>query len=91
MTNDLNLRLAQHQEGLGYRSYTASRRPVELIWSQQFTSHDDAFTCERQVKGWSRAKKDALINSNWDEIHGIVTHERKTRRLKAKQLKSQSP
>jgi predicted GIY-YIG superfamily endonuclease len=89
MTNNLELRLAPHHQGLGYRSYTTSRRPVELIWSQQFPSHDEAFICERQIKGWSRSKKAALINGNWDEIHGIVTHERKTRRLKAKQLKSQ--
>ena len=59
MTSELELRLAEHQEGLEPKAYTFSRRPIELVWSQDFPNHDEAFRVERQIKGWSRAKKEA--------------------------------
>jgi putative endonuclease len=55
-TNNLTLRLAQHQAGEG-STYTRSRLPVELVFTQEFPSKHEAFLRERQVKGWSRAKK----------------------------------
>ena len=64
-TDDLEIRLAQHQSG-AIPGYTASRRPVQLVWSDQFTSRDDAFWVERKLKGWSRAKKEALIAGDWN-------------------------
>jgi len=84
MTNNLELRIAQHQTGVDPKSYTHSRRPVELVWSQAFQSHDDAFRCERQIKGWSRAKKEALIRGDWYGIHEIVKQERKQRKAKSR-------
>jgi putative endonuclease len=42
-----------------------SRRPVELIWSEHFERITDAIAVERQIKGWGRAKKEALIAGNW--------------------------
>jgi predicted GIY-YIG superfamily endonuclease len=59
-TDDLELRFAQHQTGaLG--GYTAKRRPVVLVWSDRLMTRDDVFAAERKLKGWSRAKKEALI------------------------------
>jgi predicted GIY-YIG superfamily endonuclease len=87
MTENLELRLAQHQSGFDSNSYTFSRRPVELVWSQAFSTHDEAFQREHQIKGWSRAKKEALICGDWDGIHEIVKTERKERRAKAKTQK----
>jgi tRNA/rRNA methyltransferase len=49
--------------------YTSSRLPVELVWSQDFTTRDEALAAERQIKGWSRAKKEALIAGDWDLLH----------------------
>ena len=66
-TNDLALRLAQHQAGEG-GVYTRSRLPVELVFGQEFPSEHQAFLRERQVKGWSRAKKEALIRGDFDEL-----------------------
>ncbi len=59
-TVDLTRRLAQHQSGVG-AAYTRSRRPVELVYSCEFERVDDAYACEKQVQGWSRAKREALI------------------------------
>ncbi|MEK9137936.1 MAG: GIY-YIG nuclease family protein [Bacteroidota bacterium] len=88
MTENLEQRLAQHRVGLIEKSYTHSRRPVELVWSAQFPTHDQAFRRERQIKGWSRAKKEALIRGDWDGIHEIVKQERKKRRAKSKKTEA---
>ena len=64
-TNHLVLRLAEHQAGEGC-AYTRKRLPVELVFSQEFASEHEAFLRERQVKGWSRAKKEALIRGDFD-------------------------
>ena len=64
-TDDLDLRMAQHHTGaLG--GYTAQRRPVALVWSESFLTRDEAFAAERGIKGWSRAKKEALIAGDWE-------------------------
>ena len=57
--NDLTKRIAEHQSG-AFAGYTWSRRPVELVWSQHFERITDAIAAERQIKGWSKAKKAAL-------------------------------
>ncbi|WP_081590550.1 GIY-YIG nuclease family protein [Blastomonas sp. AAP53] len=66
-TDDLEHRLSQHGSG-ACGGYTATRRPVELVWSDDFPSREDAFWVERQIKGWSRAKKEALIAGDWELI-----------------------
>ena len=63
-TDDLELRLAQHQDGT-FAGYTEKRKPVVLVWSDMFMTRDDAFWIERKLKGWSRAKKEALIVNDW--------------------------
>jgi predicted GIY-YIG superfamily endonuclease len=70
-TDNLEQRIAQHQAGaLG--GYTARRRPVVLLWSDAFQTRDDAFAVERQLKGWSRAKKAALIAGDWPRISELA-------------------
>ena len=78
-TTDLELRLAQHQAGY-FKGYTSSRLPVTLVWWTEMPNEHEAFLRERQIKGWSRAKKEALIQEDWDRIHAIVKQERKRRR-----------
>ena len=74
-TDALEQRLAQHEAGRE-SSYTAKRLPVALVWSQDFASRDEALTAERQIKGWSRAKKEALIAGDWQRLHELaVSHE----------------
>ncbi len=70
-TDDLEHRISQHASGaLG--GYTAKRRPIELVWSEDFFTREDAFWVERQIKGWSRAKKEALIAGDWDLISRLA-------------------
>ncbi len=66
-TDDLSHRVAQHHAGT-YPGYTCKRRPVELVWSSEMPSRHEAATCEKQIKGWSRAKKEALILGDWARI-----------------------
>src|SRR5918995_1401830 len=87
-TDDMNKRLWQHEQGVEPSSYTYGRRPVTLIWiSEECKHYSQALRWERQIKGWSRAKKQALIRGDFDEIHEIVKSERKQR----EQNKKRSP
>jgi putative endonuclease len=60
----LDKRIGEHQSG-SFKGYTSSRRPVELVWSQDFQWLNDAIACERRVKGWRREKKEALIRGDY--------------------------
>ncbi len=80
-TANLEMRMAQHQTGY-FKGYTSSRLPVELVWQQEFPTVHDAFVCERQIKGWTCAKKAALICGDFDAIHEIVKRERTRREAK---------
>src|SRR3954467_3718776 len=64
---DLGARVAEHNAGV-FGGYTAKRRPVTLIFSQHFESISDAIAAERQVKGWSRSKKEGLIGGDWARV-----------------------
>ena len=66
-TNNLEMRLACHQTG-EIPGYTKNRSPVKLVWSEEFSSREEAFYRERQVKGWSRSKKEALTKGDWNKI-----------------------
>lgn len=61
----LELRIGQHNAGV-YEGYTKRRRPVVLVWSEEFQQITDAIAFERRLKGWSRAKKEALIAGRHD-------------------------
>ena len=66
-TTDLPRRVAEHNEGLG-ANYTRDRRPVKLVFAEESASVETAFVREKQVQGWSRAKKRALIEGRWNEL-----------------------
>jgi putative endonuclease len=63
----LERRLEEHYTGMNCR-YTKSRRPVTLVWSQAFQQITDAIAAERKIKGWSRAKKEALIRGDYEAL-----------------------
>ncbi|MBP0018791.1 MAG: GIY-YIG nuclease family protein [Cyanobacteria bacterium SBLK] len=67
-TTDLPRRLWQHQNGLG-ANHTKKRLPVKLVYAEHYDRVADAFYREKQVQGWSRKKKIALMNSEWNELH----------------------
>jgi predicted GIY-YIG superfamily endonuclease len=57
---------------------------MKLVWSEAFASEHQAFLTERQIKGWTRAKKEALIRGDFEGLHEIVSQERKTREKRAR-------
>lgn len=63
-TDDLERRIAQHEAG-AIKGFTSDRLPVALVWSQEFSTRQEAKEAERQLKGWRRAKKMALIRGDW--------------------------
>lgn len=70
-TNNLELRLAQHQAGEG-ANYTKKRLPVKLVYFEEYSRIDEAFYREKQVQGWSRKKKEALIMNMPEKLHELA-------------------
>jgi putative endonuclease len=66
-TNDLEKRIGQHQSGL-IKGYTSARLPVSLMWAQDFPTRYEALDAELKIKGWSQAKKEALIRGDWEGV-----------------------
>ncbi len=72
ITNNVGNRVAQHNESSDSEAYTYSRRPVKLVYTEMFTEVLQAIAREKQIKRWSRAKKQALINESWDSLNGLA-------------------
>jgi predicted GIY-YIG superfamily endonuclease len=70
-TINLEKRLAEHRMGEG-GEWTRHRLPVVLVFSQEMPDADSAFFAERQIKNWSRAKKEALITGNWNLLQWLA-------------------
>ncbi|ANW96325.1 excinuclease ABC subunit C [Wenyingzhuangia fucanilytica] len=68
ITNNITRRLEEHQSGKHFNSYTYRRLPVELVWLQEFTNPEIAIAKEKQLKGWSRRKKQALIDEDYQKL-----------------------
>ncbi len=69
---DVAHRVADHNAGRFPKAWTYRRRPVELVWAEEFASILDGIACERRLKGWSRAKKEALIRGDWAAIQDLA-------------------
>ena len=67
----LDVRIAEHQNGT-FGGYTSKRRPVELVYSQGFPTYVEAIQAERQIKRWSRAKKEALIRGDFELLNRLA-------------------
>ena len=68
--DSLDRRVAEHQAGT-FGGYTARRRPVTLVYHQHFQRITDAIEAERQVKGWRREKKEALIRGDFELLSAL--------------------
>ena len=73
-TNDLEQRMGEHQNGR-FQGYTSTRHPLHLVWSEEFPTRYEAVEAERRLKGWSRAKKLALIRGDWALISALARSE----------------
>jgi putative endonuclease len=65
-------RIAQHQAGVDPKAWTYSRRPVTLIWADNFQLVTNAIAFERKLKGWSREKKLAFVRGDWSRLRELV-------------------
>ncbi len=70
-TKNISLRIQQHKEGLG-SNYTSKRLPVKIVYIEIFKRIDVAFKREKQIQGWSRKKKEALINNIPEKLHELA-------------------
>jgi len=68
ITNDIERRLIEHKINGSKFSFTAKRLPVELVWYLACENPTEAIKIEKQIKGWSRRKKEALINEQWKDL-----------------------
>ena len=82
-TTDLELRVAEHRAGQGGR-WTSHRLPLELVYSAEFVSLEEAARAEQQVKHWRRAKKEALIRGDY-ELLVMLAKKRFTRHLEGRE------
>jgi putative endonuclease len=71
-TDNLQVRLDMHLTGSIAGCYTRRRRPVTLIFSQEFATRIEALGAERRIKGWNRRKKEAMIAGDWDEVSRLA-------------------
>jgi putative endonuclease len=77
LTRDLEARLDEHREGRYPQSYTFTRRPVRLAWSEVVEDYTEALQWEQQIKKWTHRKKEALIQAGLEAVHELVESERR--------------
>jgi len=83
-TTNIDERITEHQQGK-YDGYTSRRLPVKLLWKTEFRNISNAIDAERQIKGWSRKKKEALMNEDFELLHEFAqSKEMRERRKKNK-------
>lgn len=70
-TINLEKRFSEHQSGKG-ANYTKRRLPVQLIYFEEYNRIDEAFYREKQIQGWSRKKKEALINGEFEKLPALA-------------------
>lgn len=88
VTNNIEKRLIQHNEGINDEAYTHSRRPVNLVFYELFTDYNLAIDWETRIKKWSAKKKEALINSDWKKLVEEAQCKNETSHMKASRLRS---
>lgn len=68
VTNDLDRRIAEHNDGHNPKAFTYRRRPVTLVYHEDHSDPYYAISREKQIKGWSRKKKIAMIKGEWEKL-----------------------
>lgn len=72
VTNNIEKRLEEHNYGIDSNCYTYNRRPIKIVFFEDFIDVSEAITREKQLKGWSRKKKEALINGNFEKLKKLA-------------------
>ena len=66
-TDDIEKRIAEHNSG-ALPGYTQKHLPIKLVYIQEFSTRDEAFNAEHQIKKWNRKKKEAVIENDWESL-----------------------
>jgi len=74
---NLEARLYQHYNKIFPTCYTATRLPVKRVYSAQYSSRIEALQAEKQIQGWSRKKKEALISGDWEKLSYLARRNKK--------------
>lgn len=77
VTNNLEQRFQQHEEGINRSCYTYTRRPLKIVYYEMFNDPISAIAFEKQIKGWNRKKKEALINKNYELLPELSVNSKK--------------
>ncbi len=77
-SNDPDVRAGEHNAGT-FGGYTSTRLPVKLVFQEDFADLRQAHDFERQIKRWSRAKKEALIRRDWEALPGLARRKPRVR------------
>ena len=72
VTNNVDRRIEEHQNGHNVKCYTFCRRPVKLVYSESYPEIEYAIRREKQIKGWSRKKKQALITGRYNDLPALA-------------------
>jgi putative endonuclease len=80
-TDNLEKRTSEHITGAIVSCYTFKRRPLELVFSQEFTTREEALASELQIKGWSRKKKEAMMCGDWAEVSRLARSTKAVQKL----------
>lgn len=86
---ELDRRISEHQQGLG-GDYTCRRLPVTLVWHEHFEEITDAVFWERKIKGWSRAKKEAMMKGDWSALSFLAKRPTQQAKLRSRNDKETS-
>ncbi|NNJ54834.1 MAG: GIY-YIG nuclease family protein [Bacteroidia bacterium] len=86
LTSDIEQRIGYHNSSESKGLYTSNRQPVKLLWSVQLTDFTEAEHFEKQIKGWSRKKKEALMSENWDRLKILAVCQNDTRYIHDKKV-----
>lgn len=68
ITNNIKKRIEEHNYGLDLKCYTYTRRPVKAVFIEEFSDVNEAITREKQLKSWTRKKKEALFNRDFEKL-----------------------
>jgi putative endonuclease len=68
VTNNMERRLYEHQNGENAQAFTYNKRPVKLVFCEEYQDIKQAIAFEKQIKGWTRKKKEAIIEGNWHKL-----------------------
>ena len=71
-TDNLEKRIGEHNAGAIASCYTFKRRPLKLVFAQDFSTREEALASEQQIKGWSRKKKEAMMRGDWAEVSRLA-------------------